>query len=77
MTRNQKLGKLKNAIRRYRGLYMTDTKKWINAPQKSAEANVRNWLHQLGFPSESINGQLDMINSFQDLQQFNLWLGEL
>lgn len=77
MTRNQKLGKLRNAIRRYRGLYVIDTKKWINAPQESAEANVRNWLQKLGFPNETINGQMDIIDGFQNLQQFNLWLGEL
>ncbi len=76
MTRNQKIHKLANAIRRYRGsTTQKDGKvRWKTPPHKVAAAQVKEWLNRLGM---DVDMNLPIIDGFESVQAFNLWLRTL
>lgn len=71
MTRSQKISKLANAVRAYRGMYHWNSKLWIHPPQMTARNRVVKWCERLGLDvSESLN----KIDAFKDLPEFWDWL---
>lgn len=74
MTRSQKLSKLANAIRAYRGLYHANNKEWIHRPQSKAAARVNTWLERCGYNVAESRAKID---GFTDLTQFRNWLNLL
>lgn len=71
MTRNEKIHKLANAIKRYRGSYDPKTGKWLRAPQKMELGKVCRWLSELGINNA---GSVDKIDGFKTLDAFNAWI---
>lgn len=78
MTRNDKLRKLANAVRAYRGV--TDSQPgakqihWRHTPQPSRQAAVCRWLDALGLDPRI---HLPTINAFSTYEQFDRYLAEL
>jgi hypothetical protein len=75
MTRQEKIRKLGNAIRTYRGLYIKskdgDIEKWINAPDKQAYARVISWLEKLNVSNTpSIQQTIDGFKTFEEMNTF-------
>lgn len=72
MTKSEKLHKLANAIKDYRGSHDGSIKpKWIRAPQPHAEARVRRWLGELNLNAED---ELPLIRAFASKEVFLTWL---
>ncbi len=74
MTRSQKISKLANAIRSYRGLYHANTKEWIHYPQQKSANRVRIWLERLQIDFEEAFRKID---GFKNLDEFRAWLNSL
>jgi len=74
MTRSQKISKLANAVRAYRGLYRADSKQWIQRPQSSAGERVKTWLERLHL---DVTENLKKIDAFGSLPEFRNWLNSL
>jgi hypothetical protein len=75
MTRNQKLTKLGNAIREYRGVYSAHTGKWRRPPKPEKVEGILKWLERLGIP-EPIP-LLSDIQEFKDFDEMRDWLRRL
>lgn len=71
LTRTEKVTKLANAIREYRGMYHAETKAWIHAPKKAAVERVKVWLERLHLDQCK---SLSLIEGFKSFDQFNTWL---
>jgi len=74
MSRAEKLSKLRNAIRSYRGLKNTTNGKWMTPPCPGARLSVKKWLDELGMPLEET---INKIDSFKLVSEFNTWLSSL
>jgi len=78
MSKSEKLRKLANAVRRYRGLLGSPghdgVVRWKQPPIPSAKDDVRRWLGRLGLDVEA---HLRRVDEFPSLQQFAEWLEEL
>jgi hypothetical protein len=74
MSRTDKIKKLANAIREYRGLRDIQSKKWIRSPKPSAGIRVVKWLTELG-----LNAQVEFVrvNTFTKVSEFHEWLKQL
>ena len=74
MSRADKIKKLANAIREYRGLREPGTGRWIATPKPDAGPRVVKWLTELG-----LNAQVGFvrINSFTKVSEFHNWLKQL
>jgi len=74
MTRPEKIRKLANAVREYRGLYKADTKVWIHPPRPSKLGAVIICLHRL---KVDVATNVERIDGFKTLGEFNQWIREL
>jgi hypothetical protein len=75
MSKIEKIRKLSNAIRRFRGL--SQNGKFIHAPQSNAAIDVVKWLDRLGHPAEIIRGEIQLIAGFKKITEFEAWIREL
>ncbi len=73
MSRLEKIKKLANAIRRYRGAYHPESKKWIRAPKPKEAIHVTRWLKNLGVGTEL----MAKINGFKTQDEMRVWILEL
>jgi len=79
MTRAEKIRKLGNAVREYRGLCRTvpvpgQKTDWVRPPNPSALPRVELWLERLNLPvMESVH----QIRSMKSWQEFNDWIRNL
>lgn len=75
MTRIQKLNKLSNAIRRYKGLFRwvtkddQQTKHWIHAPQPKAAVDIVKWSDALGL-GDDILIKVDSVQTTAEYEKF-------
>lgn len=74
MTRTQKIHKLANAIRAYRGVICTSTKKWKEAPDKGKLKSVQQYAGEL---SLNVEYATKLVDGFKTFDEFNAWLREL
>lgn len=74
MTRSAKISKLANAIRRYRGAYLANSKQWVRGPQRDQLYNVLAWAERLQLDLGEVVARID---SFKNYDEFNAWLGGL
>ena len=77
MTRTERINKLANAIKAYRGSYNPETKKWIRPPQPDKRANVIKWLHSLAHHPNVITAELNIIDGFKNHDEFRNWIKKL
>ncbi len=75
MSRAEKIRKLGNSIRRWRGLAFG--KKFIIAPQPNAALDVVKHLDALGHPVEVIKAEMRIIAGFQKMAEFENWIRDL
>lgn len=71
MTRYEKLHKLSNAIKEYRGKKNEATGKWIDQPKPSARKRVERWLAELGMNPAS---EIQRIDGFKTYAEFFTWI---
>lgn len=73
MNRAERIHKLANAIRRYRGAKATtaDDCKWRTPPNAKAKDDIYRWLARLQLP---IVESMARIDSFKTVAEFNAWL---
>lgn len=74
MTRAERIRKLGNAIKRYRGRYHPTTGKWIEAPQLSAKQDVRRWAESLGL---NPNDTVVAVDGFKSFPEMRSWMQAL
>lgn len=74
MTRTEKIKKLSNAIKTWRGSWDNVTGKWVRPSQESAKERVAHWLYQLGL---DVQAELSRIEKFPTHVEFHAWLKEL
>ena len=75
MSRAEKIRKLGNAVRRWRGLAYGG--KFIHAPQANAALDVVKALDRLGHPPLVIKAEIKLIAGFQQVTQFEAWIRDL
>lgn len=77
MTRPERIQKLTNAIRRYRGITSTpvgasaEDVKWKIPPKKSAVEDVTRWLQRLNLP---VKESLEKSDGFKCFPEFHGWI---
>jgi hypothetical protein len=81
MTRSQRIQKLANAIKAYRGLSLTPVGavevKCKYKPQINRRADIVRHLLELGRTHEEIEVDAQTIDSFQHVDQFTKWIRSL
>lgn len=70
MTRPERIQKLANAIKEFRGAYDSRTGKWIRTPKPHAITRVYKWLDALGLPASDI----EKIQGFKTLDEFHVYI---
>lgn len=75
MNRNQKLAKLVNAVREWRGVWDSSKKKWKIPANERAVYRVDRWLRELKV--EDPDGCIALIQDFNEWAQFNEWVQRL
>lgn len=75
MSRAEKIRKLANAIREYRGLNRGG--QWIQHPRPHKAHSIVKWLDALGHHPELIRAEMELIQAFKTLEEFNVWMREL
>lgn len=75
MNHNEKVAKLGNAIREYRGSYDSKTKKWIRPENKGALTRVKTWLSRIGRSQDQIPKDVERIDGFAHTDEFRQWIG--
>lgn len=74
MTRSQKIQKLANAVKDYRGSYDEKTGVWMRHPKTTAVHRVMNWLERLNIPVEPA---MEIIRNFKHKREFDAWIRTL
>ena len=74
MTRTQKIQKLANAVKEYRGSYNQTTRKWLRPPNPEAAHRAAAWLQRLNLP---VGPTMERINDFTHVTQFHAWIQSL
>lgn len=74
MSRAEKIQKLGNAIRSYRGLKSLSTGKWSVPPKTGARLGVAKWLAALGL---DVPSSMEKIDGFKTVSEFNSWISSL
>jgi len=82
MTRAEKIQKLANAIRAFRGLREAGVSAdkpgtWILPPQRHKAHAVVRWLDRLGFTPDQIRAEMEKIVGFRNKIAFGAWLRQL
>lgn len=75
MNRAEKIKKLANAIRAWRGLARNG--KFIHAPQPAAAIRAVKWLESLGHSAPVIQTEINLIASFKTVDEFEAWMRKL
>ena len=75
MNRNEKLAKLATAVSEWRGAFNPNTGKWTRHPKEKAVFRVAKWLERLG--RKDVDGDIALIQTFTQYQQFNAWIASL
>ena len=75
MSKAEKIRKLANAIREYRG--QNDRGRWIQSPRPHKARSVVKWLAALGHRPELIQAEMELIITFKTLEEFDAWIREL
>lgn len=75
MSNGQKLTKLGNAIREYRGVYSMRNGAWKRQPNPKAAGRILKWLELLGVP-EPILALAD-IQEFKSFDEMHSWMKRL
>ena len=68
MTRPEKVAKLGNAIRDYRGAYHPASKVWIKPPQKHASERVKTCAERLRLDPVKILAQADTFKTYDEMR---------
>jgi hypothetical protein len=77
MTRSEKVNKLGNAIRRFRGLFDSSGKKWIHPPDKNEIPRVVRWLVSLKVNNpRALLKEICEFKSVEEFQKFMKQIGE-
>lgn len=74
MTHAQKIRKLANAIREYRGAKTSDMTTWVHLPKPGNIDRVRYALQRLG---QNTDENIKLIDGFQRESEFLVWLNTL
>ena len=80
MTRDERIKKLANAIKLYRGIYNPTNGKWIRPPQPAKRADVVKWLESLRkfqhYPAEPevIIADMTKIDGFKTRPEYDAWI---
>lgn len=78
MSRSEKLRKLGNAIRAYRGATSTQpgdpNPKWIRSPQPHLEKHISALLLGIGFNHDQIVEAINKIDNFKTIPEFEKWM---
>jgi hypothetical protein len=81
MTRSERINKLGNAIKLYRGIYNSETGKWIRPPQPNKRADVERWLNTLRIgkyyhhpDKEQVVKDLARIDGFKTRTEYAEWI---
>ena len=74
MSRDERINKLANAVREYRGVTDARTGAWVQTPKPKAELRVARWLEELGIDADE---GISMIRSFKTFTEFRSWLKSL
>ena len=72
MSRQEKLHKLANAVRDFRGASVNG--KYIRTPKPKAVFRVVAWLDRLGNSAEKVKDKLALIASFKAVDDFEAWI---
>lgn len=73
MTRGQRLSKLGNAIREYRGRYYESTGKWIQRPKPTVRPKIEKWLKSLGL---DVDESMKAIDGFKNFPEYHAWMAK-
>jgi hypothetical protein len=74
MSRNERIKKLANAIREYRGRWHPQRKKWVETPNPARRAGVIRWAGELGLSQEMVLLNAD---GFQTMDEFDRWIRDI
>ena len=74
MTRNQRIAKLANAIREYRGRWNPKTKKWVQPPNPAKKANMVRWASTIGLHTLMVVHNAD---NFATMDEFDRWIRDI
>jgi hypothetical protein len=74
MSRYEKINKLANAIRRWRGMVNASTGKWHRPPAEKELDKVQNWLVKLNLPVQETLQELCDMTTYD---QFEDWLKKI
>ncbi|MCK9587752.1 MAG: hypothetical protein M0Q93_00130 [Terrimicrobiaceae bacterium] len=74
MNRAEKLKKLENAVKEYRGTYHPNTKKWIRPPKVAAKLAIQKYCELLGIDFEAA---ILSIDNFQTFAQMRTWFSSI
>lgn len=74
MTRSERIQKLTNAVKEYRGRYDLKSGKWIYPPNPAARTRCIRWLESLRL---DVPSNMEAIEGFKLIQDFDQWLKSL
>lgn len=74
MTRSDRIRKLANAVKEYRGRFHTPTGKWLQPPKPDAKERIVHWLTILNLDVES---NLKLIDGFKAKTEYEAWIATL
>lgn len=84
MTRSERINKLGNAIKIYRGIYNPESGKWIRPPRPQERENVIKWLrtlcrfeHVYGVDEALVQQHLKRIEGFKTRTEYADWVKKL
>jgi hypothetical protein len=72
MTKQERIHKLVNAVKRYRGAYDEQTKVWFRQPKKPERASVITWLQKIKV--NNVEAAIQFIDKCKSWNEFNNWL---
>lgn len=75
MTKTEKLRKLGNAIREYRGAFNPASGKWIRSPKPNKVERILYWLELLGVQEPIVS--LADIQEFKTFSEMRKWLANI
>jgi hypothetical protein len=72
MTRTERIRKLANAVKEYRGVFHANSRKWIRAPKPSKRTDIIRWLRALGVTD--LQPHLASVDGFKSYAEFESWI---
>ena len=84
MSRTERIKKLANAIKLYRGAYAADSGQWIRRPQPARRADVERHLrelHSIKWTDAEVNrlvaADLALVDGFKAKDEYEVWIQRL